>query len=479
MPNLAGAAAPTLDLHLRFESSGAGPGLRVRLEGLGQVVLESDVLDTMDVARAAKSCREAMDIARVGDGDAFGIRQSLVRELGVSLAKALLPAASRALLAQAGAYQGTHSVRLHLHFVPEDPRQRALLALPWEALYDDQLGGFLDDWLAIVRRVPVSGTPKAPLTPSDPPLCVLAVLSSPVGMDPLDVGAEHDALARLRHDYVSRRLELRRVTPPATLAAIQTALQNFSARVLHFGGHGSKPGEPMSLVTLETSAGLAQPTGGLALGARLAGHGVVLAVLNGCDTLTTAEPATQPTLQPVLELLTNGLSAVVAMQAKVDDADACAFAGEFYKQLAEGRDVTHATWAGRRVWRRQSAERAGWTAPVLILAHENGALMHPRERAWWAHPATLLAALACETLWVVSAFARCTGARWQRVPWWDLVLPAAGLGLLLLWRRRQLRALRAHGVLPRLQELATTLWCLACVACAALCVHGVVMNLWR
>jgi hypothetical protein len=469
---------PDRELHLRFEAANSGPRLRVRLEGLGQVAWAED-LDADRLVRDVQACCQAQREARVPAEDPRAVHQHLTRALGQRLAAAIAPAPLRTLWAQAYAHGHRRMGRLNLHFLPDDPRQWGLLTLPWEALYDEALGGFLDDWLMIVRRVPATGAPKATLTPSDPPLRVLAAFANPPDSPPLNLRAERRALARAAQDPLARRLDMRAVGPPASISAVEGALLHFDARVFHFGGHGPQPreGQEGVTVTLDTPEGRSQAVSGAALGARLTGRGVALAVLNGCDTLGTASVRSARGLQPMLDLLSNGLSAVVATQAEIDDAAAPAFAEELYRQLAEGHSVAHATWAGRRVWRHRDIAHAGWTAPALILAHDDGPLLPPRERAWWAHWATFVALLTLEALLVVCAFTRWTETGWHRAPWWDLAPPLVALGLLLPWRGRQQRALRAHGVLPELQRLASCLSILACAASAALVVHVLVS--WR
>ena len=65
-----------------------------------------------------------------------------------------------------------------------------LASLPWEAMYDQALGGYVCRHEQLVRHVPVPSLP-APLQ-VDLPLRVLGVVSSPLGLAPLDTDRERD-----------------------------------------------------------------------------------------------------------------------------------------------------------------------------------------------------------------------------------------------------------------------------------------------
>lgn len=465
MPTRPAAALPPLELNLRFEPCASGPGLRVRLEAFGQVALGAGPLDERSWEGRLADYRAVMARGPRAAGDPLAAQQIMTQRMGAQLARALFTHPVRALVAQAYGQRTTRALRLHLHFVPEDTHQRALLALPWETLYDEDLGGFLDDWLAIVRRVPAQGAPKAALVPGDPPLRVLALLGNPVATQALDLAGERRALTRAGHDLVARRLDLRYVQAPTTLEALEHALDASPARVFHFGGHGSDAG---ALLALTTRRGDTQHVSGEALAARLVAHDVALAVLNACDTL-----AATAALQPILALLAGGLSAVVAMQWAVGDTAAVAFTEEFYRQLAVGSDLTDATWKARRRWRKVDVAYADWTAPVLVLAHEDGRLLRPLERTLWARTGALVALLTYELALVLYTLERLTSPGWRGAPWANVGLPTMFFALLLgTWRFRG-RGLRALGLGVALRRLTVALWAAACAAAAALLARGI------
>jgi hypothetical protein len=259
-------------------------------------------------------------------------------------------------------------IRLRLNDVPH------LADLPWEYLYDAEGRGFL----ALSGRTPVirylelsEGLEKLLV---EPPLRVLAVISTPRGYREL---AEADEEWRrlgvaLKPLLASDRIELERLEHP-TLAALEERLRTGKpVHVLHFVGHGGFSelrGE--GVLVFEDEDGNGVPVGGPSLAYLLQDHpSLRLAVLNACNGARSSHDNTFAGTAQVL--VQRGVPAVIAMQSEVMDETACSFAEKFYRGLAAGLPIDACVGEVRRAL---AAERnPEWGTPVLYLRATDGHL---------------------------------------------------------------------------------------------------------
>lgn len=257
-------------------------------------------------------------------------------------------------------------LRLHLDDVP------VLAALPWEYLYDPQSSDFLalSSRTSVVRYLDLPQ--PLPELQVEPPLSVLAVISTPSDYGKLAQADEEwrrleEALAPL---VARRRIQLERL-PHATPDALTSRLRaGAPVHVLHFIGHGGWiHGEGM--LVFEDGAGKGLPYPGQGLAHLLQGHpSLRLAVLNACNgARASREDAFAGTAQ---SLVRHRVPAVVAMQSKVTDKTACRFAGEFYRGLADGLPVDACVGEARRVL--ADDKNPEWGTPVLYLRAADGRL---------------------------------------------------------------------------------------------------------
>ena len=259
-------------------------------------------------------------------------------------------------------------IRLRLNDVPH------LADLPWEYLYDAEGRGFL----ALSGRTPVirylelsEGLEKLLV---EPPLRVLAVISTPRGYREL---AEADEEWRrlgvaLKPLLASDRIELERLEHP-TLAALEERLRTGKpVHVLHFVGHGGFSelrGE--GVLVFEDEDGNGVPVSGPSLAYLFQDHpSLRLAVLNACNGARSSHENTFAGTAQVL--VQHGVPAVIAMQAEIMDETACRFAEKFYRGLASGLPVDACVGEVRRAL---AAERnPEWGTPVLYLRATDGRL---------------------------------------------------------------------------------------------------------
>ena len=241
-----------------------------------------------------------------------------------------------------------------------------LAGLPWEAMYDAANGAYVCRRGQLVRHVDVPSA-ATPLM-VNPPLRILAVVSSPRGSAALDVAAERRQLdGALSPLTDARRAELV-WAPSADWAGLQETLLRGPWHVLHFVGHGAfDPVQQEGVLTLTRQDGEADPVRASRLVdlLRQARPAPRLVVLNSCSGATTG---TRDMFSgTAAALVRGGVSAVTAMQYAISDGAAVAFARGFYGALAHGRGVDEAVSSGRVSIVGLNSTTLEWVTPVLYL----------------------------------------------------------------------------------------------------------------
>ena len=233
-------------------------------------------------------------------------------------------------------------LRLKLSIAAEEGK---VAALPWELLDDPDGGPLALTDTPIVRYLPISArTPSAAVAL---PLRVLLTAAPGGGRDPTAALAEiQTALATLGpHAQVT-------VEPNLTMQTFQRRLRE-GYHVWHFVGQG---GEGTLLL------GDNRPVSAAQLGVLLGSSGVRLIVLDASATTRLATDAFR-TIAPAL--IKTQIPTVVAMQFSAPDAGA-AFAGEFYRALAEGMSIDGCVTEGRRaVMGVAGLEKPDWATPIV------------------------------------------------------------------------------------------------------------------
>lgn len=258
-------------------------------------------------------------------------------------------------------------LRLHLGDAPE------LAEVPWEYMYlptgDRHL--VLSTWTPLVRYLDLPRAPR-PLT-VQPPLRLLAMISSPADYPALDTDAEwaklDESLNSLEADGMVEVTRLEK----ATLQSLQRALRRTEYHVFHFMGHGGFDEQSSDgVLVLENDDGGSRRVTGRELGTILTdARSVRLAVLNSCEGARSsgADPfgGTAPTL------VKGGIPAVVAMQFEISDEAAIVFAHELYLAIADGYPIDAAVAESRRAI-FGAGNDVEWGTPVLYMRSDDGRL---------------------------------------------------------------------------------------------------------
>ncbi|HTG33281.1 MAG TPA: CHAT domain-containing protein [Thermoanaerobaculia bacterium] len=308
---------------------------------------------------------------RGGSGAAEATDGASAEQVGGELFRAVfhgeLLKAFQGCLAKAQGGPGLR-IRLRLNDVPQ------LAGLPWEYLYDAEGRGFLalSGRTPVVRYLELSEGLGTLLV--EPPLRILAVISTPKGYRELAeadeewrrLGAALEPLLRRGLIEVER---LERPTPEALEARLRSGQP---VHVLHFVGHGGFSelrGE--GVLVFEDEAGNGVPMGGPTLAYLLQDHpSLRLAVLNACNGAHASRENTFAGTAQVL--VQRGVPAVIAMQSEVMDETACGFAEKFYQGLAAGLPVDACVGEVRRALAAE--HNPEWGTPVLYLRATDGRL---------------------------------------------------------------------------------------------------------
>lgn len=241
-----------------------------------------------------------------------------------------------------------------------------LAALPWEALFDAETGTYLCRKEPLVRQVPAPYSPPALVV--EPPLRILGMVSSPRGLQPLDVEHERELLEEaLRPHLDSGRVRIDWIEE-VTWSRVHDKLLEREWHVLHFIGHGTYDAETdEGVLAFVGRDGRADYVTASSLADLLheAEPSPRLVLLNSCrsgaggtDDLFSGTAAA---------LVHSGIHAVAAMQYSISDPAAIEFARGFYSALARGRGIDEAVRSGRIGILGITRGTLEWVTPVLYL----------------------------------------------------------------------------------------------------------------
>jgi tetratricopeptide (TPR) repeat protein len=270
---------------------------------------------------------------------------------------------------------------LQLTISADDP---AVLAWPWEALYDPQVG-YLAHTSRIERRLNRVYDP-IPLSDRLPRNCVNILL---VIARPMDQDIRFRSIARPLVDLIeTERLPARvHVLRPPTLDHLLAHLneRKLYYHVLHFDGHGAYGNSevdnsdrtrylgPQGWLLFEDQEGQAHPVSAAQLGDLLREYAIPTVVLNACQSAMIDKRADDAFASVAAGLVRSGVRSVVAMAYSVYVSAAQEFLPAFYRGLFKSGDPAEAVREGRRQLRAQPKRVCArgrfplndWLVPVL------------------------------------------------------------------------------------------------------------------
>ena len=239
---------------------------------------------------------------------------------------------------------------------------RTLLNLPWECLRLPMLRVFAGQTLtlSVVRHVPDPVSLAARRIAR--PLRILVAAASPTEMPLPGKEQEIELLQRVLEPSVRAqdvRLEVLRQT---SVSDLQQRLRTFQPHVFHFLGHGAIV-EGRGTIVFADQESRPELVDAEQVGVALQDNGILVAVLNGCDTAVAGEEGLAHSVAQVL--VRKGVPMVVATSRVVVDDHALWFAGEFYRALADGFRVEAAVVEARKAL---GIKHWDWSAYVVYAS---------------------------------------------------------------------------------------------------------------
>jgi tetratricopeptide (TPR) repeat protein len=270
-------------------------------------------------------------------------------------------------------------LRLKLRIQPSE-----LTVLPWEFLYDAERDRYpaLSSNTPLVRYLDLP-QPVEPLRVS-PPLRVLGMVTSPSGLDPLDVEHEkrlvEEAIRGLREDGL---LELTWLEGQ-TWRHLQRAMRRGPWHIFHFVGHGGfDAATEEGALALSNDAGHMHLLRARSLAELLDDHYPLrLVFLNSCEGARGSE--SDAFSSTAATLVRRGVPAVVAMQYEITDTAAIEFSRDFYEALADSLPVDAAVTEARAAVSMDSILE--WGTPVLYMHSPDGRVFDVLASAARTHP---------------------------------------------------------------------------------------------
>lgn len=252
-----------------------------------------------------------------------------------------------------------------------------LIDIPWELLFDaasnQPLG--LSVNTPIIRTLDLAILPETKAIQGT--LCVLVMIASPQGYQPLEVEREWQRITEATKNLQTQgKLVLERIEP--SLAALQRRLRRGAVHVFHYIGHGGyDQTQQDGVLVLENVEGKGHLVSGQYLGAILYDYNLQLALLNSCNGARTS--VMDPFAGVGQSLLQKGIPAVIAMQFEITDTAAITFAHEFYAAIADGYSIEAAVAEARKMIYAQ-ANPVEWATPVLYASVDGIRLVEPDNR---------------------------------------------------------------------------------------------------
>lgn len=370
------------EFNIRFEAKGEGK-YKVKVESAGgndsaEVELNYDVDDVLREFDGLRRGTRSGEFARGDAAPGKVLRDSAYdsdisiqpTDLGKRLYQDLFVGAAASKFDQAlGNARGRETgLRINIHIDPDDPEIARLGSLPWELLCHPNMG---DLPLSLSRDTPIVRYVDSPrpmnLHPFQTPLRVLVVVSSPKGVEELDLETERRLIEETwggQPDVEVHFLE------KATMNGLDDELRRQDYHVLHYMGHGDfDKGKGIGILLMETESGEPDAVDGQTLGLSLQdAKSMRMVFLNACNTanISTVE-GKNPYAGVASALVLAGVPSVIAMQFPIADTAAIAFTTNLYPRLVEGYPLDAAVNEARKAIRLADRSSLEWATPVLFM----------------------------------------------------------------------------------------------------------------
>ncbi|MFL5804862.1 MAG: CHAT domain-containing protein [Roseiflexaceae bacterium] len=294
--------------------------------------------------------------------------EQLLDQIGQLLFTALFPHPIKEVLVRT---QGTlidgQGLRIKLNIASGAD---AVAALPWEFIHDPDHRPLAMLDISIVRYLQQSAL--IPRLKTNLPLRMLLTGAQPRELEQINIDQELREVEAALADLVGQGHVQLVVEPHLTRSKLQQLLRQ-GFHVWHFSGHGGfRSTDKSGLLAFEDTQGDLEWASARELGILVNRSSVRLIMLDACES---GQLATSPFSNMASTLIYGQIPAVIAMQFKVPDAATRAFAGEFYRALAEGFPIDACVTEGRKaIMGAVGLGRPDWGIPVVYTRAPDGRL---------------------------------------------------------------------------------------------------------
>ena len=292
--------------------------------------------------------------------------EDVLIELGTLLFQSLFQAAIKETYTRSqGGLTPNQGLRLRFDF---DPSQTVIAGLPWEFLYDPDRGPLALLDTPVVRYLPQPSAQPTLLTSLPIKVLVTGAVTPPEPDVERELAEVRSALAALEDSGLIKI----QVEEHLTQTILQRRLRE-GFQVWHFIGHGawSRDGRSGTL-QFEDGTGSSKSVSASELNILLNRSGLRLVMLDACNS---AELTVEPYRSVAPALVRAQIPAVIAMQFTAPQDATRAFAGEFYRTLAEGLPIDACVTEGRKAVMNETGLRnPDWGIPVVYTRAPDGKL---------------------------------------------------------------------------------------------------------
>ncbi|MDW3650703.1 MAG: CHAT domain-containing protein [Bacteroidia bacterium] len=251
-----------------------------------------------------------------------------------------------------------------------------LACLPWEYLYDQDLGTHicLSNKTPLIRYLEL--TQSSEVLTIEPPLKILGMIASPNDLPPLNVEKEKaDMLKAVDHLRGKAVIDICWVEGQ-TLDDLESALDKGPWHMLHFIGHGGfNPDTKEGGIALVQEDGSSHFLTASNLALLLEDYeSLRIVILNSCEGARSSK--TDLFSSAGANLIRKGIPAVISMQYEITDKAALEFSREFYKWIGQGIPLEEALRLARRRIKFANDKTTEWGTPVLHMRAPSGNLFN-------------------------------------------------------------------------------------------------------
>ncbi|MEQ1842317.1 MAG: CHAT domain-containing protein, partial [Verrucomicrobiales bacterium] len=257
--------------------------------------------------------------------------------------------------------------------------------MPWELAFDRTAGTFLACAdVRFIRNV-LSPTPTNRFPSKVGPLRILVVSAQPMGAGVLSIEDErrgiHESFRPLIDAGLVEVEVLAGASPTALHERLRYRMDGDEFDIIHFVGHGAFDIDTkVGTLLFEDERGRPKSVTATDFLNILRGRGIRIVFLNACET-GRGEKADY-NRGVAMELVRDGIPAVIANQYSVIDRSASLFSLHFYACLASGINIADATREARIALHYDGVEPMDWSVPVLFTTTPDARLCRQL-----AHPA--------------------------------------------------------------------------------------------